>query len=77
MFIWNQDRDGGIVYDGERLFCMPVFYKNAIIGINLYAEGKDDFLGTFDSVGEAISEMIAIQDCMDEHYFVRGYHDVD
>ena len=73
MFLWNQDRDAGFMYNGEKLFCLPVFHEDTIIGINLHVEGKDGFLGTFDSVGEVISEMIAIQDCEDENYFVSGY----
>lgn len=76
MTIINQDRDNHIHYTNQRLFCLPVYMASkdlTVIGFNIYAEGEEDFLGTFDNVWEAVGEMVSIQNCENDEYYVNGY----
>jgi hypothetical protein len=69
-FIVNQDRDHRVPFNGE-LHTVPVAYDGVIMGINLYT--GTHFLGTFDSVAEALHEMNRIRRCPWSTYKVRGY----
>ena len=69
-FIWNQDRDKIVPSNGE-LYTMPMVYDGVLMGINLYT-GKH-FLGTFDSIAEAMREMKRIRRSLAAIYKVRGY----
>lgn len=74
MLILNQDREKLIVYKGG-LYTMPVIIEGTLMGINLYCD--DEFLGTFDSVKEALQEMDDIRMCKHEFYCVTGFSDFD
>jgi hypothetical protein len=71
-FILDQDRIRLIwLYPNCQLSTRPALYNGKAWGINLYA-GKQ-FLGTFDTVGQAIREMRAIQGDKALIHKVAGY----
>ncbi len=71
-FILDQDRIRLIwLHPGCRLYTKPALYGGKVWGINLYA-GKQ-FLGTFDTVAQAIREMRAIQSDTALVHKVAGY----
>lgn len=69
-FIWNQDRDAVVPFTGE-LHTFPAYHNGIMWGINLYT--GIHFLGTFDSVADAVKEMNRIRRSLAEIYKVRGF----
>ena len=81
-YIINQDRDGIVeLVKTAELFTRPVFGpKGNLWGFNLMygnpdkPESKNNIiLGTFDSIGEAVSEIKTIGDCEDDYYMIVGH----
>jgi len=74
MIIWNQDKDGAIVYHDEQLTIVPKFYQGVLFGYNLHVWGHEDSLGTFDTLEEAMNEIFTIlHHTTSEVYCVSNY----
>ncbi|MHB9143604.1 MAG: hypothetical protein ACYC25_17215 [Paludibacter sp.] len=75
--ILNQDQDIIVEYDREKnepaLFTAPAIHNNTLMGINLFA--GEYLLGTFDNVGEALTEIQNILSCTEDHYGIGGFSD--
>lgn len=74
-FIVDQDREQ-IYISTLNLYSRIVMHREIYIGVNLYQQsqnGKEQFLGTFDTLHEVISEMICICNTEEDMYCVSGY----
>lgn len=70
MFVISQDRDTMIQRDGP-LYTEAVIHNGQLWGLNLLHRGL--MLGTFDTYGEALAEILQIEQCEDDIYYVSGY----
>ena len=74
MTIINQDRDFAIEYHGQHIFGgVNLSDDFEIISFNLYVEGSDKLLGSFDDEEELAAEIDAIRNCEASVYYVSGF----
>ncbi|MES1923311.1 hypothetical protein MHBO_004866 [Bonamia ostreae] len=75
LWLITQDHDAVIHYDKahDALYTLPQITDGVYMGINLYCSSS--FLGTFDSVQEAVMEIDKIQQCTELHYFINDFKD--
>lgn len=73
MLLLSQDHDRVIPFDRatDELYATPAIYKGILMGINLNC--SCGFLGTFDSVREAMDEMERICSARFPIVVVRGF----
>lgn len=75
MLIVNQDFEVSKAIEfnpqADSLYTVPVAHKGIILGINLYC--RQEMLGTFDSLNEAIEEINKIFSSPHHVYVISGY----
>ena len=71
MFIISQDRDIMIQRAGDLYSEAVISDSGELWGYNLMHQGF--MLGTFDTYGEIIAEILRIEQCTDDVYYVSGY----
>ena len=76
LLICNQDQDAFYLWEGQDLYFRPVYspMSGTRMGFNIYMDGEDEPLGTFDSAKDAKKEIKAIKSCIAPVCNISGYY---